>query len=55
MSASQPVEDGNAWFYRVTDLDHLLQNVAPLSSIEDLAIDDLDADSAAAFLAAIAE
>jgi hypothetical protein len=54
-NASRPIDNANAWFYRSTDLPALLQDVAPISSIEDLALDDLDADAAAVFLQAIAE
>lgn len=45
----------NAWFFRETSLDEPLRGVAPLESMDDLAIEDLTPEEAVAFLKAIEE
>jgi hypothetical protein len=55
LASEQPAEQGNAWFYRETNLDQLLEGVEPIASIDELAVDDLTAEEAASFLRTIAE
>jgi hypothetical protein len=54
-SQDHAARDPNAWFYRETSLEQLLRDVEPITSIDELAIDDLSQEEAASFLHAIAE
>ncbi len=45
----------NAWFFKETSLDDLVRDTAPLSSIDELALDDLTPEQAESFLRAINE
>jgi len=47
--------DSNAWFFTETSLDDLLANAKPLSSLDDLALDDLTPEEACSFLRAVEE
>jgi len=47
--------DSNAWFFTETSLDDLLANAKPLTSLDDLALDDLTPEEACSFLRAVEE